>query len=106
MPQFAPELKVIAEVTNPWKVNFDPKWGGPENVVFNQLTGWSINSDNGIKYYSGTAKYQTTIDLSAQQAEGHTFIDLGNVQVIVRLEINGKNWEQYRNHFIEITLPN
>ena len=29
--------EVLFEVNGPWKVSFDPKWGGPENVVFDKL---------------------------------------------------------------------
>ncbi|MFN8254437.1 MAG: glycosyl hydrolase [Bacteroidales bacterium] len=90
LPAMIPDIKTVAEITNPWTVNFDTQWGGPSSVVFNKLIDWSTSSNSGIKYYSGTAKYQTSIDLTAQQAEGITYIDLGNVQVIAKVKINGK----------------
>ena len=45
----------------PWTVNFDPKWGGPEKVVFDQLMDWTNRPEPGIKYYSGTAIYHQNI---------------------------------------------
>jgi len=50
-----PERKQIATLTAPWTVSFDPAWGGPEKITFEQLTDWSQHTDTGIKYYSGTA---------------------------------------------------
>jgi len=91
LPVMNPDIITVAEIKNPWTVNFDTKWGGPESVVFNKLTDWSTSNNSGIKYYSGTAKYQTSIDLTAQQIDGRTFLDLGNVQVIAKVKINGKD---------------
>jgi hypothetical protein len=52
---------------------------------------WSSSSENEIKYYSGTAKYTTKITLTASEIEGRTFLDLGIVEVIAGVKINGKN---------------
>ncbi|MBQ9660926.1 MAG: glycosyl hydrolase family 2 [Bacteroidales bacterium] len=42
----------------PWRVQFDPAMGGPEEAVrFNQLTDWTEHPDPRIRYYSGTAVY-------------------------------------------------
>ncbi|KAA6326721.1 hypothetical protein EZS27_024213, partial [termite gut metagenome] len=68
----------------------DPKWGGPESVVFDQLTDWSQNTDPGIKYYSGTVVYRQTFDLPKQ--DGQTlWLDLGNVKNMARVRLNGKD---------------
>jgi len=91
LPVMNPDIITVAEIKNPWTVNFDTNWGGPESVVFNKLTDWSTSNNSGIKYYSGTAKYQTSIDLTAQQTDGRTFLDLGNVQVIAKVKINGND---------------
>ena len=50
---------------------FDPKWGGPAKpVAFEELTDWSKHSGPGVRYYSGTAVYRTTFDLSADEVSG------------------------------------
>ena len=33
-----PDYSSPQEITGPWTVQFDPKWGGPESVVFEQLS--------------------------------------------------------------------
>ncbi len=90
LPVLPFHMKSILKVNSKWTVSFDKKWGGPEEVVFDSLKDWSLSDNLGIKYYSGTAKYKTTIKLNSQQIQGRTFIDLGNVQVMARVKINGK----------------
>ena len=35
-------------VNGDWKVYFDPRWGGPGEMVFTQLTDWSKKKEPGI----------------------------------------------------------
>lgn len=77
-----------------WKVNFDPKWGGPESVVFNELESWTANYNNGIKYYSGTAVYHKMFDLSPELLlDKPTFLDIGTVKDvgIAKIILNGRD---------------
>jgi hypothetical protein len=55
--------KVIKTLNGPWQVSFDPKWGGPKDIRFNELTDWTLRPEEGIKYYSGTAVYYKDFDL-------------------------------------------
>jgi hypothetical protein len=79
-----------------WAVAFDPTWGGPEKVVFEKLDDWTKRPEEGIKYYSGTAVYKRTFDingtdaLSAQNQE-KLFLDLGTVDYLARVRLNGKD---------------
>ena len=43
-----------------------------------------------IKFYSGTARYETSFELSAVPDDGALFINLGEVQVMANVKINGK----------------
>jgi hypothetical protein len=85
-----PETKHLATLDAPWTVSFDPKWGGPESAVFDTLQDWSKHSDNGIKYYSGTAFYRQTFDMPESQS-GVLYLDLGKVKNIARIRLNGKD---------------
>ncbi|MEI6137964.1 MAG: glycosyl hydrolase [Mariniphaga sp.] len=82
-----PVYTPIQELTNPWTVRFDPKWGGPEQVKFPTLQDWSKNELKGIRYYSGTATYETTCEL--KEVPGSLFIDLGNVKNLAEVTLNG-----------------
>jgi hypothetical protein len=83
-------METITEVRGPWRVRFDPGWGGPAGVVdFDKLTDWSLHPDSGIRYYSGTATYHTSFQVKASGFPSH--LDLGNVKVIARVSLNGKD---------------
>ncbi len=82
-----PDYVSLQELTMPWTVHFDPKWGGPETVLFPTLTDWSQNDNNGIKYYSGTATYETQFDL--KEVAPSLFLDLGKVKNLAEVTLNG-----------------
>jgi hypothetical protein len=91
-----PTNEKISECTGPWNVSFDPKWGGPENVVFDKLDDWTKRPEEGIKYYSGTAVYRKTFDLdestaSAAKDKKPLYLDLGTVDYLARVRLNGKD---------------
>ncbi|MGY4384843.1 hypothetical protein ACVWYN_001877 [Pedobacter sp. UYP24] len=76
----------------PWQVSFDPKWGGPKETTFKELTDWSANENNGIKYYSGIAFYKKQFDLSAVTNPGEKlYLDLGEVKNMAKVKLNGKD---------------
>lgn len=85
------EHKPIATVSNAWQVTFDPEFGGPQNpVIFNRLTDWSKHTDNGIKYYSGTAIYTGSFNLAGKSPKPARFwLDLGTVANMASVKING-----------------
>ncbi len=86
--------EVLFEVNCPWKVSFNPKWGGPETVVFDQLVDWTSRPEDGIKYYSGIATYHNTFKLSENitaDKKQDIYLDLGEVNNLARILINGKD---------------
>ncbi len=78
----------ISKLTGPWEVGFDPRWGGPGTVVFQELEDWITRAEEGIKYYSGTAIYHKTFD--APDA-GATYLDLGAVKNLAHVRLNGED---------------
>jgi len=89
-----PEYSYLKDINGPWQVSFDPKWGGPANqVTFEALQDWSKHIDPGVRYYSGTATYFNTFNLSPEQFSRSTpvLLDLGHVEVMAKVRVNGKN---------------
>jgi len=84
-----PVYTQLQELTNPWIVQFDPKWGGPEQVIFPSLQDWSRNEIKVIRYYSGTATYETQFDL--KEIPESLTIDLGNVKNLAEVTLNGSS---------------
>jgi hypothetical protein len=86
-----PAYKEIVEINGPWRVSFDPKWGGPaEPVEFRELDDWTERAERGIKYYSGTALYRTSFDAPPGK-ESELCLDLGVVKHVARVRLNGKD---------------
>jgi hypothetical protein len=81
---------VTQNIAGPWEVSFDPKWGGPAKVSFDKLEDWSTRSEEGVKYYSGTAVYRTRFQSATQNPESRIYLDLGQVAVIADVTLNGR----------------
>lgn len=81
------------ELAGPWTVAFDPAWGGPEKIAFEKLDDWTQRPEDGIKYYSGSAKYTKSFDLprAADKDKTRRFLDLGTVNYLARVRLNGKD---------------
>lgn len=87
-------FKPVLNISGPWVVQFDSSWGRPaEPIVFENLTDWSIMDEQGIKYYSGTAKYRNKFTLKPEQLKAwkNVFLDLGKVNNLAKVIINGKD---------------
>ncbi len=93
-PFLPTKLKGIEEQVTPiegeWKVTFESKWGGPGEVTFTTLTDWTLNEDNRIKYYSGTAIYKKTIQLEKPVSGRQLLLRFPQLGSIARVSINGK----------------
>jgi hypothetical protein len=88
-----PEPKAAAELSGPWNVSFDKAWGGPGQVVFERLEDWTARPEPEIKHFSGTAAYQKIFDLIDidRPAQQQLFIDLGLVNHLARVILNGRD---------------
>jgi hypothetical protein len=88
------QSEVLFEVKSPWTLSFDPKWGGPEKVIFDTLADWTSRPEEGIRFYSGIANYHNTISLPENVNAGKNtdlFLVLGEVNNLARVRINGKD---------------
>ena len=89
-----PEKQSLFTLEGPWNVSFDTIWGGPENIVFNDLSDWSKRPEDGIKYYSGIATYTKTFDLPDNITIGNDamyYLDLGILKNLGRAKLNGQD---------------
>ncbi|MGB8958888.1 MAG: glycosyl hydrolase [Candidatus Aminicenantales bacterium] len=91
-----PILEEITTLDGPWDVAFDPKWGGPEKIIFGSLDDWSRRPEAGIRYYSGTATYTKMFDAPRAVAgstvkSGRLWLDLGTVENIAGVRLNGRD---------------
>ena len=90
------DLPEPVDIKGPWEVKFTPGWGAPEKVVFDNLVSWSEHSNEGVKYFSGGAKYRNTFDfsplfMSDTLLKPTVYLDLGKVAVMAGVKLNGKD---------------
>jgi hypothetical protein len=73
-----------------WEVHFDPKWGGLEMIVADELKTWTEFKEPGVKYYSGTAGYKKSFMLKKKEIEGkQVMLNLGNLHEMALVTLNG-----------------
>lgn len=77
-------------LTRPWMINFDKDKRGPaQSVKFETLTDWAQNSNDSIKYFSGTAYYRTVFNMKKVEKDANYFVDLGLVRSVGKVKVNG-----------------
>ncbi len=70
-----------------WNVTFDSTFGGPsKTLLFDDLMNWMDFEDPKVRYYSGTAVYETTFD--CQSISGKSWLSLGEVHNIATIFLN------------------
>jgi len=85
-----PTFNTLQILEGAWDVAFDPKFGGPEIIRFNELQDWTMHERRGVKYYSGMATYEKTFHLDELEDKEY-YLDLGVVKDIARVILNGKD---------------
>jgi len=80
------------EIAGPWGVRFPPGWGTPASKVFQNLTSWTEDAEDGVKYFSGIATYHKEIDIPPDRLSGSVrlVLDLGRVEKVAEVALNGK----------------
>lgn len=79
---------------NNWILNFLSGRGAPETMELSTLKSWTQFDDPAIKYYSGTVKYSNKFVISEDEIAQHKWIlDLGNVQEMASVKINGQRMQ-------------
>ncbi|MGB7160155.1 MAG: glycosyl hydrolase, partial [Tepidisphaeraceae bacterium] len=52
------------EVPGPWQVAFQERRGAPASIQLDRLVSLSKHAESGVKYFSGTATYTTTVNVA------------------------------------------
>jgi hypothetical protein len=84
-------FETLQDLSGPWTVSFDPKWGGPASAPFDSLVSWTTRPEPGIKFYSGTAVYRKTFELPGDSKGKPVWLDLGEVRELAEVKLNGQS---------------
>ncbi len=79
------------ELAGPWTVRFQPRRGAPPSAVFDKLVDWTAHADPDIRHFAGTATYQRSFELSADEATRRARLTLGSVSALARVRLNGRD---------------
>ncbi|MDB6066797.1 MAG: putative glycosylhydrolase [Pedosphaera sp.] len=81
------------EITGPWNLNFPPNWGAPPSVTLENLISWINHTNDGVRYFSGTATYEKDVEIGAERLNGgrELWLDLGELKNFAEVSLNGQN---------------
>ena len=90
---FAPDPDAGKIALEGWTVKFPEGWGAPkEPVTIDGLKPWKdLPLGEEGKAFSGTATYETTFSVSKDQISKNLVLDLGKVDFIADVKVNGKS---------------
>jgi hypothetical protein len=90
----AADLPAPQKITGSWDLSFPPNWGAPPSVTLDKLISWTDHTNDGVRYFSGTASYEKDIEISADRltAGCELWLDLGVVKDFAEVSVNGQDF--------------
>jgi len=87
-----PALPALLPIDGPWQVAFPAQGIPAQGAAYDRLGSWSESDNKQIKYFSGTAQYSINFDVPPALIGPNKVLDLdlGNVQVMANVTLNGK----------------
>jgi hypothetical protein len=83
-------LRSVDLPASQWTIAFQADRGAPEGPQrLENFQSWTESPDAGVRYFSGTAKYRTDVDVRRAAGE-RVYLSLTDVREICTVRINGK----------------
>ena len=91
--EYSVQAESSTTVDGSWEVAFAPKLDKEFTMTFEQLADFSLSDDPQVKYFSGTATYRKSINIdgSSLQDNRKILLDLGQMNDIAEVWVNGKH---------------
>ncbi len=88
----AADLPAPQDISGEWTLSFPPDWGAPPAVTLDKLISWTDHTNDGVRYFSGTATYEKEIEIPAERlsAGRELWLDLGAVKNFAEVSLNGQ----------------
>ena len=79
------------DLSEDWEVGFDPAMGAPQSYTLERLDSWTNLDREGIRYYSGKARYSKDFVLKEESVSGNAeaYVVFEEVQEMARVLVNG-----------------
>jgi hypothetical protein len=87
------DLPAPQEMPGEWNLSFPPNWGAPPSVTLGKLISWTDHTNDGVRYFSGTATYEKEIEIPAERVSAgrELWLDLGAVKNFAEVSLNGQD---------------
>jgi hypothetical protein len=83
--------KVPVQLAETWKLSFPLGWGAPDSLTTDLLKAWKdLDLSPEGKAFSGTVTYTTSFHVDEVNPETNYTLDLGRVEMIAAVSLNGK----------------
>jgi hypothetical protein len=84
---------VLAQLDDGWHLSFVDGRGAPTQTRPASLRSWTNHADPAIRYYSGRAVYERTVDVNSEwlSQSARVELDLGDVGEMARVRINDRD---------------
>lgn len=96
----------IAELNGPWTIRFQENRGAPDQIVLDSLKSLTKHNNEGVKYFSGIATYSKDFTLPEMTKKGQLILDLGEVNNLAEVFLNGKSQGVVWKRPFKLTLNN
>ncbi len=84
-----PDGTLLTDISEDWTVSFNSAHRGPKHpVVFKTLDDWTLNDNDSIKFYSGTAVYRRQAQLEDVDPDERIILNLGNLTAMAKIKVN------------------
>ncbi|MBE2216321.1 MAG: glycoside hydrolase, partial [Opitutaceae bacterium] len=89
----APRIETLANLDGRWTVRFPPGLGAPPEATLPVPGSWTEHPDEGVRFFSGTASYITTVVApDTWFTDGARLaLDLGAVGDLAEVRVNGRD---------------
>ncbi len=78
-------------LSNSWTLSFPKGWEAPSKLTIKNLQAWkNLDISEEAKAFSGTASYTTTFEVGDLSPESRYSLDLGRVDMVAVVSLNGK----------------
>ncbi|MBR6734841.1 MAG: hypothetical protein IKL96_10640 [Kiritimatiellae bacterium] len=100
------EITTRIEMKGPWKVAFPEGWDVPAVTTAEELKPWRVmfQESPSARAFSGTAVYTTEFEL--EDVGGRVVLDLGQVESIARVELNGRRFHDLWSYPYKLDVTN
>jgi hypothetical protein len=90
-PVLKTNATTFVSLTNPWTLSFPSGWGAPPSLQIVTLKPWKdLDLPEEAKAFSGTVTYTTTFDIDEIPTGRTCTLDLGMVEMIATVSLNGR----------------